>query len=214
VQAKIATPAQRLFLRNGIESTHTLAELEVTALRLRRGAVQPASGRVMTAPPMFYAPICRGQNVRFRAPSSNRGTSSLTASSIIAAPNTRGIHYDSGERTRRLEALRPRSGHAALRTLSPLGAGTLARGLLGTDESLRCNGPCCSAGRPPHHEVSAPSLRSGTMHIFAVSACTSRSICGMLAADLPARSAACSSSLSSGSTPPRRAGRPQPSAPL
>src|ERR1043166_7059348 len=52
----VAAPSQRVSLRNGVESSHTLAEIEVTAVRSRRGEWAPAFGRVMSRTPGVLPP--------------------------------------------------------------------------------------------------------------------------------------------------------------
>lgn len=169
----IEAPSQRIYLRNGSETTHTLAEVEVSAMSSSRGEWQPAFGRVMSRtagilPPAFVD----GQMVEIA------GTAVQPSPPIAEGLfdysrhlKLRGIHYELkvehpsewqlfGEPVPRPVADRFRSWAQA----------TLARGLPEPDQSLRLQWAMLLGWETAlTSEVSEPFMRSGTMHIFAIS---------------------------------------------
>jgi ComEC/Rec2-related protein len=174
VRGKIVeAPSERLFLRNGNETSHTLGEVEVSAVRLQRGEWQQAFGHVMSRTAgILPAPFVDGQTVE------------ITGIALQPLPamaegvfdyarylNLRGIHHELkvdgatewkifGVAVRRPVAERFRTWAQA----------TLARGLPEQDESLRLQWAMLLGWQTAlTSEVSEPFMRSGTMHIFAIS---------------------------------------------
>ena len=168
----VATPSERIYVRNGEESSRTLARLQVTALRLHR-KWHPAYGAVAvtapgTLPKLFFA----GQQVE--------------VSGVIAPPRPpvapglfdyrsylrhQGIYFQLKTDGAQDWAL------ISSNTVPPLSdrfrawaKSTLARGLPEKDEALRLLWAMALGAR---HELPSeeyvPFVRSGTMHIFAIS---------------------------------------------
>jgi len=166
-------PNQRVHFRNGLESSRTLAEIDVASIQLRHKEWQPAFGRVMTRTPgVLPAEFVNGQAVEVS------GAALLPAPPIAAGVfdyrhylNSRGIYYE----------LKPDSiGEWKIygdRIATPLterfrkwAQATLARGLPEQDEPLRLQWAMLLGWRTAlTAEVSEPFMNSGTMHIFAIS---------------------------------------------
>jgi len=167
------TPAERLMSRDGVEKSHTIAVIEVDSIRTARGGWQPAFGCVMSKTSgTLPAPFVRGQPVE------------VTGAALQPQPpmapglfdyarylNSRGIYFE-------LKVDSPAEWQLAGRAVgTPLadrfrawGRRTLARGLPEMDESLRLQWAMLLGWQTAlTSEVSEPFMRSGTMHIFAIS---------------------------------------------
>ncbi len=174
IQANILdVPSERVSFRRTSNSSHTLAELEVTAVRGRSGVWQPAFGRVMSRtagvlPPGFES----GRSVE--------------VSGVVMQPpgpfargmfdykrhlNLRGIHYElKVDSARDWKALGDRIGVSLANRFRAWAQRTLARGLPEEDEALRLQWAMLLGWKTAlTSEVSEPFMRSGTMHIFAIS---------------------------------------------
>jgi ComEC/Rec2-related protein len=169
----VDSPSERIFLRKGMEISHTLADLEIDEVQLRNRPWQSAAGHVMSRtagvlPPQFIV----GQKIEV--------TGVALAPQPPIAPgvfdyagylHSRGIYYDlkvgSGADWKILGTPAARSVADRFRTWAQ---GTLARGLPETDESLRLQWAMLLGWQTAlTAEVSEPFMRSGTMHIFAIS---------------------------------------------
>ena len=174
VRGRIASPpSERLFLRNGEESVHTLAEITVNAVRFQNGEWNHGFGHVMSRtsgalPPQFVT----GQTVE------------LSAVALVPPPpviegafdyaqylHSRGIYYelkvDSIHDWKRVGAPIPTPLARRFRNWAQ---DILARGLPEQDESLRLQWAMLLGWQTAlTPEVSEPFMHSGTMHIFAIS---------------------------------------------
>ncbi|MCX8090166.1 MAG: ComEC/Rec2 family competence protein [Verrucomicrobiae bacterium] len=180
----LETPALRIFERDEQESWRTLARVQVRALRL--GAHwQPAYGRIVaTLPGTLPADFFKGRSVEIT------GVLVPPRSALAAGL----FDYRAYLARERIYFQLRTDGAAAWR---PLGDGpttppfsdrflnwaqrTLARGLPEEDEPLRLLWAMTLGWRTAlTGEVSAPFMRSGTMHIFAISGLHIALIAGIL----------------------------------
>lgn len=166
-------PSQRLAIQHDVEKLHTLAEIEVTEVKQRRGDWQPAFGRVMSRTSGVLASnFFAGQTVEIL------GVAQLPlppmAEGVFDYPRylrLRGIDHE-------LKIESPNDwkvfGEAKTAPIDERfrawAQRTLARGLPGQDESLRLQWAMLLGWQTAlTAEVSEPFMRSGTMHIFAIS---------------------------------------------
>lgn len=181
----VETPSLRVFERDEQESWRTLARVRVEAIRLENAPWQPAHGRILvttpgTLPPDFF----KGRRVEIAG--------ALAPPRAAAAPGL--FDYRAYLARERIyfqlkvtgpEAWTPLSGG---RTTPPFSERfltwaqrTLARGLPQEDEPLRLLWAMTLGWRTAlTGEVSAPFMRSGTMHIFAISGLHIALIAGIL----------------------------------
>jgi ComEC/Rec2-related protein len=181
----VETPSQRVYVRDETESWRSLARLNVTALN-RGQDWQPASGQIIVMtpdvlPPEYFA----GQAVEI--------------SGVMAPPDTpvaaglfdyqtflrrQGIYFQ-------LKAGSPNDWKLfSTNNATPLcdrflkwSQATLARGLPAQDEPLKLLWAMTLGWRPAlTDEVSEPFMKSGTMHIFAISGLHIALIAGILIA--------------------------------
>ena len=184
------TPSLRLTVQRDQVTSHTLAEIEVTDVRVRRGDWQPAHGRVMSRtagalPPTFVS----GQRVEITG-------LALEPSLPIAEGvfdyrrylQQRGIQ-------RELKVQSAADWEVSGAQMSPplsqrfrvWGQRVLARGLPEQDEALRLQWAMLLGWQTAlTAEVSEPFIRSGTMHIFAISGLHIALIAGIFVALLRA----------------------------
>jgi competence protein ComEC len=169
----VTAPSQRVSLRNGVESSHTLAELEVTAVRFRRGTWEPALGRVMSRtsgvlPPQFVVKQTVEVSGLALQPPPPVADGVFDYARYL---HSRGIYYelkvDAVGDWKALGAQAPVPLSQHFRTW---GQRVLARGLPEQDEALRLQWAMLLGWQTAlTAEVSEPFMRSGTMHIFAIS---------------------------------------------
>jgi predicted membrane metal-binding protein len=186
----VETPSLRIVERNEKESRHALAEMEINAVRRRNENWQPAFGHVMTrTADVIGSNFFAGQIIEVV------GVAQVPAPPI--APGVfdyaryleqRRIHYElkvaSGKDWQIIS--RKNSPPVSDRFLA-WGQRTLARGLPSQDESLRLQWAMLLGWQTAlTSEVSEPFMRSGTMHIFAISGLHIALIAGIFAALLRA----------------------------
>ena len=171
----IATPTERVFERDAVEAWRTLAEISVAEIQ-RDGRWQPAVGRVMSTttgqlPDSYFS----GQSVEVAGvllqPGFPLAEGLFDYRTYLAR---QGIYYQL--RCDSTNDWRLGAGARAERPFSDRfldwAQATLARGLPSEarDQPLRLLWAMTLGWRPAlTNEVSEPFMRSGTMHIFAVS---------------------------------------------
>jgi len=167
------TPQLRLFVRDAEESYRTLARLEVQAVRDPEGW-KPAHGSVLVLTPgTLGEEFCAGQRVEV--------TGILGPPPAAAAPalfdyraylRRQGIYFQlraASSNDWRVVADRPAARPLADRFVQWARA-TLRRGLPVEDEPVRLLWAMTLGWRPGlSGEIREPFMRSGTMHIFAIS---------------------------------------------
>lgn len=174
VRGRLAqTPAQRVFVRDDEESWRTVAELDVEEVQFRGGVWRPAHGRVLTITSGILEPsYVKHQEVEV--------SGLLMLPEPPVAPGvfdfrrylaSKGINYQFKVRSEdRWQAI----GKAVRRPVSARfcdwGQKTLAIGMPGEDEALRLQWAMLLGWQTAlNSEVAEPFMRSGTMHIFAIS---------------------------------------------
>jgi competence protein ComEC len=186
----ISTPVERVSTRNEKEAWRALAEMEIREVRLGNGEWQRAWGRMMSRTSGHLASnVFVGQTVEVV------GIANIPPPPIAEGVfdyarylRQRGIHYElkvESEKDWRV------IGHASSPPLSDRfrawGQKTLARGLPEQDESLRLQWAMLLGWQTAlTAEVSEPFMRSGTMHIFAISGLHIALIAGIFVALLRA----------------------------
>ena len=169
----VETPSLRLSPHRDKETSHTLAEIEVTEVRLRRGNWQPAHGSVMSRTAGALSPaFLIGQAVE------------ITGIALEPPlPIAEGVFdYRRYLKQRGIQRELKVASSAdwtifGAQMLPPLsqrfrawGQRTLARGMPEQDEALRLQWAMLLGWQTAlTAEVSEPFMRSGTMHIFAIS---------------------------------------------
>ncbi len=173
VRGRLAeSPAQRIITRNEAEAFHTRAEIEVSEIRLPRGDWQPADGWLMSRTPGMLSSNCfAGQTVEITGIA--LGPPQPIAEGIFDYRRylrLRRIHYEfKVESAKDWKTLGGQSPPIADK-FRAWGQRTLARGLPEQDESLRLQWAMLLGWQTAlTAEVSEPFMRSGTMHIFAIS---------------------------------------------
>ena len=168
------TPSERMSARRAAaEDSHTLAEIEVVAVRLRGGDWQPAFGRIVSRTPGTLASnFFNGQTIEVigvaQFPSRRVAEGVFDYERYL---RLRGIHHEL-----KVESPRDWKIYGAVHAV-PIderfrtwAQRTLARGLPEADESLRLQWAMLLGWQTAlTAEVSEPFMRSGTMHIFAIS---------------------------------------------
>lgn len=190
VRGRLAeSPAARVNVRNEAETWHTRAEIKVSEVRLPRGDWQPAFGWLMSRTPGVLSSNCfAGQIVE------------VTGIALIPSPpiaegvfdyrrylQLRRIYYE-------FKVESPKDWKTSGNQSPPIadifrawGQRTLARGLPEQDESLRLQWAMLLGWQTAlTAEVSEPFMRSGTMHIFAISGLHIALIAGIFVALLRA----------------------------
>jgi competence protein ComEC len=167
------TPSERVFARGGRERSHTLAEIEVTGLRVRDGAWRPATGRVMTKTPGGFASDFR-KGVLVEVSGIALAPQPAIAEGVFDHARylrSRGIHFElTADLPNAWQRLSHRSRPALADRFRDWAQANLARGLGEQDEALRLEWAMLLGWQTAlTAEVSEPFLKSGTMHIFAIS---------------------------------------------
>lgn len=173
VRGRLAeSPSERVFLRNGAEQVHTLARIEVELVRAPGGDWQPAFGRLMSRTP-------GGLPETFVA----RQSVEVTGIAVQPQPPVAEGVFDYARYLRshriyhELKIESASDWHLSGAQVKPpmseqfraWARRTLARGLP-PDESLRLQWAMLLGWQTAlTSEVSEPFMRSGTMHIFAIS---------------------------------------------
>jgi competence protein ComEC len=180
------TPSWRLHQRKDIEATNTLAELQVDFVK-RGGEWHPASGQISVSTrgplgPEFFA----GRRVEvvgvLRVPKPAQAEGLFDYRSYLAR---RGIYFQLSADSTNDWRIADAPGDSLVPPLADRfrswGQRTLAHGLPGADEALRLNWAMVLGWTTAlTNEVSAPFMRSGTMHIFAISGLHIALIAGIL----------------------------------
>jgi len=169
----IDAPSQRLFNAGGSEKSHTLSELEVSAVRFGRADWQPAHGRVMSRTPgVLSGNLHQGQGVELSGmalkPPPPVAPELFDYARYLAL---RGVYHElkvaSAADWKISGAPAPPPMAERFRSWAQR---TLARGLPVEDEPLRLQWAMLLGWQTAlTSEVSEPFMRSGTMHIFAIS---------------------------------------------
>ncbi len=169
------TPTQSVFIRDEEESWRTHAVIEVDRLQRKEGSV-PAFGKVaVTTPGVIAKEFFAGQRVEvigvLRPP---KGPAADGLFDYRTYLRWQGIHYQldtkgTNDWTLVLDARSPKQPPLADRFFV-WAQRTLARGMPVEDESLRLLWAMTLGWKTAlTDEVSEPFMRSGTMHIFAIS---------------------------------------------
>lgn len=170
----LETPSLRIRDRNGAEFSHTLVQLRLSAASLKDGW-QPASGKIIiTSKGSLPAEFFRGREVEIRGvltPPQTPVAPGLFDYKIFLA--RQGIYFqlkaDSRSDWRLVDVITDNTPPFSDRFLS-WAQRTLARGLPDEDESLRLMWAMTLGWKTAlTSEVNKPFMRSGTMHIFAIS---------------------------------------------
>lgn len=183
----VQTPSQRLYEFGEIENWRTVGQIEVESIRRKNFDWEPACGRVAFSVPGVLAPnFFAGVRVE--------------ATGVVAPPRSpisegtfdyrsylmrQGIHYQLRTETTNSWGVvpGPDAPHTAPFTdrFVAWAKEALANGLLGEDEPLQLLWAMTLGLRPAlTDEVALPFMRSGTMHIFAISGLHVALIAGML----------------------------------
>ncbi|HQL78895.1 MAG TPA: ComEC/Rec2 family competence protein [Verrucomicrobiota bacterium] len=179
------TPGHRTYVRNEEETVRSIAQVHVKHLQCRGGSWQPASGEVLViTPALLPGEIFAGRAVEIAgvlAPPPEPVAEGLF--DYRAHLRRQGVYYllnTSGTNDwRLLDAKRARP--LADRFLA-WARTTLARGLPEEDEALRLIWAMSLGWKPAlTNETYEPFMRSGTMHIFAISGLHVALIAGILA---------------------------------
>jgi len=174
VRARLSeTPSLRIVTRRDAETFHTLAEIDVTEVQLRHRDWQPAFGRMMSRTSGVLASNAyAGQIVEVN------GVAAEPLPPIAEGVfdyrrylRLQGIHYEfKVESPQDWKILSPAKSLPIDVRFRTWGQRTLARGLPEQDQSLRLQWAMLLGWQTAlTAEVSEPFMRSGTMHIFAIS---------------------------------------------
>ena len=186
----ISTPVERVSTRRDKESWRALAEVEVSEIKIRNGAWQRTHGRVMSrtsghlATNVFVGQAIEVTGVALRPPPPIAEGVFDYARHL----NQRGIYYElKVESEREWRVIGDKSSPPISDRFRAWGQRTLARGLPEQDESLRLQWAMLLGWQTAlTAEVSEPFMRSGTMHIFAISGLHIALIAGIFVALLRA----------------------------
>jgi ComEC/Rec2-related protein len=181
------TPWQRTYERDDKESWRTVAYLDATGLRTKGNGWQPATGRVAVSTPGQLAPVffggraveLEGVLLEPRGP---------VAEGVFDYPKflrRQGVYYQLQVSTtndwRLATGADPKAPWPLTDRFSAWGKAALARGLPVEDEPLRLLWAMTLGWKTAlNGEVSEPFMRSGTMHIFAISGLHVALIAGLL----------------------------------
>jgi len=181
------TPSHRIYERNQEERWRTLAEIEVTEFRTKNAAWRPASGRIAVSTPGVLPQIFFGGR-------------RVEVDGVLGPPHEpiaeglfdyrrflshQGIYFQLQVSSANDWRLAPDAVMTAARPLADRfgdwAKAALARGLPVEDEPLRLLWAMTLGWKTAlSGEVSEPFMRTGTMHIFAISGLHIALIAGML----------------------------------
>lgn len=186
----VEAPVQRVYVHEKNESWRTVAQLELREVQTDSGEWRPVYGKILTLTTgVLTNRFCDGQRVEVQGV--------LLKPSLPSAPGLfdyrahlarRGVYYqlkiESPHEWRPLETFRPPPFTAHFRDWAQR---ELARGLPEQDEALRLQWAMLLGWQTAlTSEVSEPFMRSGTMHIFAISGLHIALIAGIFVALLRA----------------------------
>lgn len=185
------TPYHRVYEHGDEQTWRSLAEIEVTDLRLRDGSWRPAFGRVMVSTPgIVPAEFFGGRVVEIegvlREPRLPVVEGVFDYRQFLAR---KGIHYQLQAGASNEWSLANGITQSATRPMADRfgvwARAVLARGLPVEDEPLRLLWAMTLGWKTAlSGEVSEPFMRSGTMHVFAISGLHIALIAGILVAAL------------------------------
>ena len=179
----VETPSERIQQRRGREFSRTLALVDVSRME-RKGAWEPAYGRVIvsttgTLPPSFYGG--RGVEIAgvMESPKSAAAEGLFDYREYLY---WQGVHFAMRASTNDWKLIAPDpGGPSASDRFAQWAHGVLARGLPVEDESLRLIWALALGWKTGlTNEVSESFMRTGTMHIFAISGLHMVLIAGIL----------------------------------
>lgn len=183
-------PTERVSVQDDKESRRSLAELEVKELRVGRGKWQPAFGRVMSRTAgLLGSNVFAGQTIEVSGialqPPPPVAEGVFDYATYL---RQRGIHYELKVESEQDWRVTGRDHTPPLsQRFRAWGQRTLAYGLPHQDESLHLQWAMLLGWQTAlTSEVSEPFMRSGTMHIFAISGLHIALIAGIFVALLRA----------------------------
>lgn len=181
-----ATPTERTATRDGKETRRTLAVIEVRGIRREEGWEPATGGVVASAPGELSGPFFQGQPVEAYGvlqPPPGRAAEGLF--DYRAFLRRKGIHYqlrmDKAEDWRAGGSANPAARLPLADRFQSWARRTLAMGLPCEDEPLRLLWTMALGWKTAMtNDVAEPFMRSGTMHIFAISGLHIAVIAGIL----------------------------------
>jgi len=178
------TPGYRIYVRDEEESVRSMAQLQVSELQFRGSVWQPVFGEILVITPA-------------RLPAQVFAGCAVEVTGVLARPpvpvaeglfnyrthlRRQGIYYLlNAPTTNDWHVLEARNARPLCDRFVEWARATLARGLPEEDLPLRLNWAMTLGWRPAlTNEVYEPFMRSGTMHIFAISGLHIALIAGIL----------------------------------
>ena len=167
------TPGYRIYVRDEKESVRSMAQLQVTDLQSRAAAWRPAFGEILVITPAMLPPDvfagCAVEVTGVLAPPPLPVAEGLF--NYRAYLRRQGVYYLlNASATNDWRVLDARKTRPLGDRFGEWARATMARGLPGADLPLRLNWAMTLGWKPTlTNEVYEPFMRSGTMHIFAIS---------------------------------------------
>ena len=181
------TPYQRIYEHKEEETRRTLAEVEVTDIRIKNGGWRPAMGRIAVSTPGVLAQdFFGGQRVEvegvLRLPRDPIAEGVFDYRKFL---NRQGVYFQLQVSSTNDWRLAPDALRSAARPVADRfgdwAMAALARGLPVEDEPLRLLWAMTLGWKTAlSGEVSEPFMRTGTMHVFAISGLHIALIAGLL----------------------------------
>ncbi len=177
-------PTERIYQQAGEDVSRTMARVRVTGLKPNRASWQPASGRLaVTTGGEFPEPLWKGQRVEIDgvlAPPDGPLAEGLF--DYRAYLRNLGIYYQLQVQSPfDWKVLPPRVVPGLATRFGEWARGVLARGLPVEDEPLHLLWAMTLGWRTRlTGEVSDPFMRSGTLHVFAISGLHVALVCGII----------------------------------